>query len=325
MFSSLSNSMYRMGEGILAATVPHSKNNHRPHLIKGEGLFLILFILLTGQILVNFFSKSGDLLGYATNISKAAIISLTNNERASFGLQTLSENSALNNAAVLKAKDMFQKNYWAHYGPDGTSPWYFFGLVGYQYAAAGENLARDFATSEGVVNAWMNSPGHRANILNSNFTEIGVGVVNGNLQGEDTTLVVQLFGKPLRKATLSSVASNTSKPTGIPAKVGVQIESPNLSQGSSSEVAKPSNENLEPQSLTTPKKTYDVAALVKNTTESQKVTMILLLLVGVIFIIDSVVIFRKRHTRVGSHSFAHASIIFLLAISSLIYGWGTTL
>ena len=104
----------------------------------------------------------------------------------------------LTKAAALKADDMFSDNYWAHFAPDGTSPWYFYGKVGYSYTWAGENLARDFQTSAGVVAGWMASTaGHKENILNSNFTEVGVAVKNGVLQGEETTLVVQLFGKPV--------------------------------------------------------------------------------------------------------------------------------
>ena len=322
MFSSLFLGMDKVGEAILTATIPHHKNNHRPHLIKGEGLFLLLFVLLASQITVNFLTRSGDLLGYATNISSSVIISLTNSERKNAGLHVLSEKTPLDSAATLKAKDMFQKDYWAHYAPDGTSPWYFFGLVGYQYAAAGENLARDFATSEGVVNAWMDSPGHRANILNSSFTEIGVGVVNGNLQGEDTTLVVQLFGKPLQTAS-GAVGSSVQGSSGTPTKVEAGITLPNVEQEENPEVVTPKSEGLGTQ--TAQKKANDITALVKNTTDSQRVTIILLLLVGILFITDSFVIFRKRHVREGSHSFAHASIIILLAVSSLLYGWGTIL
>src|SRR3990172_5338206 len=252
MFSSISVGMDKVGEVILTATIPHHKNNHRPHLIKGEGLFLLLFVLLVSQITVNVLTKSGDLLGFATNISSSAIISLTNSERKNAGLQVLSEKTPLDSAASLKAKDMFQKDYWAHYAPDGTSPWYFFGLVGYQYAAAGENLARDFATSEGVVNAWMDSPGHKANILNSSFTEIGVSVVNGNLQGQDTTLVVQFFGKPLQTAS-GAAGSLTQGSSGTPTKVEAGITLPNEVQEENPEVVTPKSTGLGTQTQTAQK------------------------------------------------------------------------
>ena len=333
MFSSLLSNVDKLGDVILDSTIPHRRNNHRPYALQGQGLFLILVIIISSQITVNFFTKSGDLLGYATNITSSAIISLTNQERNNAGFSTLGQNPSLASAAVLKANDMLQKDYWAHFSPDGTSPWYFFGLVGYQYSAAGENLARDFATSSGVVNAWMVSSGHKANILNSSFTQIGVGVVNGNLQGNDTTLVVQLFGRPLNQAAVGATSSTSGGSlaiggsSAIPVKLDAEVGVPSSEQNSqSTEGTLAGSESLEP--VTASKSQLEnngVVTLVKNTTQSQRVTMILLLLVGALFATDSFVIFRKRHLRVGSHSFVHASVMFLLAISSFIYGWGNIL
>jgi hypothetical protein len=92
---------------------------------------------------------------------------------------------------------MFAKNYWSHFAPDGASPWDFINGSGYRYEYAGENLAKNFLFSQGVVDAWMNSPTHRENILKKNYTEVGYAIVNGVMNGEETTLVVQMFGTPL--------------------------------------------------------------------------------------------------------------------------------
>jgi len=91
---------------------------------------------------------------------------------------------------------MFDDNYWAHVSPSGREPWDFFDQQNYTYIYAGENLAKNFATSSGVIEGWMNSQGHRENLLNDNYTEIGIAAVNGQLEGEDTTLVVALYGRP---------------------------------------------------------------------------------------------------------------------------------
>jgi len=113
----------------------------------------------------------------------------------------------LASAAHQKAEDMFRKNYWSHYAPDGTTPWDFILGSGYKYEYAGENLAKNFLFSQGVVDAWMNSPSHRENILRSEYSEVGLAVVNGVLNGEQTTLVVQTFAKPL-----SSTMATTNNP-----------------------------------------------------------------------------------------------------------------
>ena len=93
--------------------------------------------------------------------------------------------------------DMFAKQYWAHVSADGKQPWDFISDAGYSYTVAGENLARDFQHADQVVEAWMASPTHKANILHEKYTEIGIAVVEGNLEGIETTLVVQMFGNPL--------------------------------------------------------------------------------------------------------------------------------
>lgn len=299
--------------GIINLTIPHHRNNHRPFLIRHQGLFAILVVFIITQFVANLSSGSPQVLGYATNISKSEIIKLTNNERNGAGLGALRENSTLNKAASLKAENMFKKDYWAHFAPDGTSPWYFFKLAGYQYSWAGENLARDFSTSGGVVAAWMASSGHKANIMNSNFTEIGVAVANGNLLGEDTTLVVQLFGKPIYGGG-SQATGNNSKPVKLNNNVVVPGEGESLSGdkidlGAESLAASDAN----------------ILSLIKNTSTSQRVTLALLLFVFALLVTDSFIIYKARHFRLGSHSLIHASVILLLIVSVLLYGKGIIL
>jgi len=176
---------------------PHSANNHRARILHPASLSLIVALFLVGQFFLNFFTLvSPSVLGYASNISPEKIIELTNQKRAELGLAPLVNNPLLNEVAQRKAADMFAFNYWAHVSPSGRDPWSFFKEVGYRYIYAGENLARDFMDSASVVEAWMNSPTHRDNIVNPHYKEIGVAVVNGTLNGVETTLVVQVFGTP---------------------------------------------------------------------------------------------------------------------------------
>src|SRR3990167_1053801 len=130
----------------------------------------------------------------AVTFSPVEIIKLTNTQRNQNGLATLIENKQLDQAAEAKASDMFVNDYWAHYSPQGKSPWNFINAAGYKYTFAGENLARDFDDANGVVVAWMNSPSHRSNMLDHNFREIGVAVADGKLSGREGILVVQMFG-----------------------------------------------------------------------------------------------------------------------------------
>lgn len=125
-----------------------------------------------------------------------SVIALTNEERSDKGLGSLKANALLNQAAQLKANDMAAKSYYAHVSPDGTVPPAWLNKVGYKYQAMGENLVVDRESSEQVVSAWMGSPSHRENMLNPQFTEIGIGIAHGRYKGMDTTYVVQMLARP---------------------------------------------------------------------------------------------------------------------------------
>jgi len=135
----------------------------------------------------------------ATDLTVRGIIERTNIERAQNGvLPALIENALLNRDAQMKVDDMFAKQYFEHVSPTGVGPSDLAQAVGYAYVTVGENLALgDFEGDAGVVTAWMNSPGHRANILNTHYREIGVAVGKGMYEGHMTWLAVQSFGLPL--------------------------------------------------------------------------------------------------------------------------------
>lgn len=175
--------------------LPHSHNNHKAKLLHHHSLLVLLGIFIMAQSALGITgSARPNVLGYASFIPPSAIIELTNKERLSAGLSALKENKLLDQAAAAKAADMFARNYWAHNAPDGTEPWSFVLNSGYSYLHAGENLARDFRDPSSVVTAWMNSSSHKANLISSKYQDIGVAVVDGKLDGVETTLVVQIFG-----------------------------------------------------------------------------------------------------------------------------------
>jgi len=197
------------------AVVPHKKNGYRPHLIRFYGLLTLIIVVVGLQLGYNG-AKTGDVLGLESNISITSLLNQTNVSRQEIGLKPLILNEKLNQAAYLKAQDMFFNQYWAHNSPAGIEPWKWFGDVGYNYNEAGENLAKNFTSTNAVMTAWLNSPEHKANIIKSSYEDMGFAVVSGELNKKPTSLVVALYGMPAEKAvdgasTSFSEASSTGQ------------------------------------------------------------------------------------------------------------------
>ncbi|MCL5411074.1 MAG: CAP domain-containing protein [Patescibacteria group bacterium] len=143
---------------------------------------------------------------FASAINTDNVLNLLNQERLERGLPKLVLDSDLDNAANLKSRDMVNRDYFEHFA-FGSTPWDFIKNSGYKYLYAGENLAMDFNTSEGMVNAWMNSPAHRENILNPEFRDVGVGIIKGefsdNKGNHNTIMVTNMFGR--KKPTIVKI------------------------------------------------------------------------------------------------------------------------
>lgn len=201
-----------MSKTVKKYLIPHKGNDHKPHLLRKESviaLAVIIVFLFTATSLLQYTlstTKAGSL--WALIIS-SVLIDLANQDRevTDGSLPTLTVNPLLVEAAQQKANDMVEKSYFAHTSPEGISPWYFISNTGYQFSFAGENLAVNFSDSDEVEQAWMNSPGHRANILNGNFTEIGIATAQGVYKGNQTTFVVQMFGRPAESPTIVALES----------------------------------------------------------------------------------------------------------------------
>ncbi len=153
------------------------------------------------------------LLSAPASFGAGDVIALINQARTTSGLATLLENNRLDTAATEKVEDMFSGQYFAHFAPNGTSPWDFFKRAEYSYAAAGENLALDFISADEAHAAFMNSPTHRANILNKNYAEVGVAVRQGEYQGRPAIMIAQYFGKP---KAVAAAPVGAAKPAAAP-------------------------------------------------------------------------------------------------------------
>lgn len=178
--------------------IPHERNNYHPHILSHRVLALLSVLVMTIKIAsISFVVLSPAATTLASAITNETIVSLANSARVGGGLSELTTSSLLSKAAQTKANDMLSRQYFSHNTPDGATPWSFIKAVGYSYTTAGENLAIDFTDADAVQTAWMNSPGHRANIMNKNFTQIGIGIAQGTFDNHQTIIVVQMFGTPL--------------------------------------------------------------------------------------------------------------------------------
>lgn len=299
--------------------VPHESNNQKAKILHPGNLLLIAIGLIGFQFILNFATRSfPQVLGYAANISPEEVIRLTNVERANHGLASLSANSTLSEAALAKGQDMLAKGYWAHFAPDGTTPWSFFLSFGYKYKYAGENLARDFSDAGSTVNAWMNSPTHRENILNPNYQEIGIGVVEGNLSGVDTTIIVQFFGAPLESANTTIIEVKAEKVTLAATSTASAL--PKVTA-----TPKPSLTPLPTPTPTPPvvieqvtDATGSSATFVSPFSSTKGVSLLTLGLILMLLSIDLIVVKRNKIVRTGGKNLAHIAFLGMILAVILI-------
>ncbi len=189
--------------------------HHPRHIRHTRKLHATRYLLVSAAVFMTVFgmaqlirSYSGHTLPYASEMSNDSLLQATNKERAANGLPLLNLDEQLMEAAQTKAADMVARDYWSHDTPDGSPPWTFLEAVRYRYLKAGENLAYGFKTSAGTVNGWMNSPSHKANMLDPIYTEVGFGYVNSNnyQHAGQQTVVVAMYGAP---ATIAGTTEST--------------------------------------------------------------------------------------------------------------------
>lgn len=280
---------------------PQRSNNHKAKVLHPSGLGVIIALLIVYQVAISAFPTiQPGILGYAANIPPSQVIELANQKRAENGLLPLTHNSTLSAAAQSKGVHMLEQNYWAHIAPDGTEPWKFFTDFNYNYRFAGENLARDFSNPNSAIDAWMASPTHRDNMLSEKYTEVGVAVVEGDLDGVDTTIIVQFFGVPFADVAPATVALSevpepalvvqpTAEPSAVPVAAVVQ------------------GGQTEPEQV-----------LVSPFSISRNVTLgVVGVLLGVVAI-DLIVISRKKLARISGRSFAHLAFLGMILAIILI-------
>jgi len=282
--------------------IPHHTNNHRSRVLHVDALaaYVLLFAVFNFGVRA-LHNSMPDILGYATDIRVEQLLAGTNAKRQSLGLPTLSLNSKLSAAAAGKAADMLEKNYWSHNSPTGSTPWDFINGAGYRYTVAGENLAKNFSTSQAVIDAWMASPTHKDNIVKSGYREIGFAIVNGKLNGEETTLVVQMFG-----ASNESIAAAVVTPTQAPiVQKALAVDEPApvevVPATAAATTMTAAGVTLRPR-INIPTMTRDIVFVFAG------------VLIGVL-ILDAWVISRRRIVRVAGHNIAHFLFLSVIIIA----------
>lgn len=273
---------------------PHLSNNFRAKLLHNSGIFAVIGIVLGLNIFLRLLDNTNlHILGFTSSITIDEVVRATNEQRLGEGLKPLSYSEKLADAARRKAANMFEENYWAHNSPSGKSPWVWFNSAGYSYVYAGENLAKDFGETSRLFSAWMASPTHKDNIVNPKYTEIGIAVVPGSLQGQETVLVVQLFGTP----RVGAVAPPVSSPA--PVKVA-EVQGATVT--------------LPPVS---PKPDPEPQALVNQFSLSKIASLVTTALFIIVLVIDLVIADSKKISRRVGNNWAHLIFInfILLAIT----------
>jgi uncharacterized protein YkwD len=221
--------MHRVRKTLKKYFIPHEENDHKPHILRWQAVAFVIVIAIGVESALLYGSSSlapnSELFGI---IVANALIDQTNQNRIANGDVALTISPLLEAAAQEKANDMVANNYFAHTSPSGVTPWYWFENVGYNFTFAGENLAVNFSDSQDVTNAWMNSPEHRANILDSDFTQIGMATATGTYEGHPAVYVVELFGTPAPAAPPAEPIAfvNSASAAGTPSAPTHPVSSP---------------------------------------------------------------------------------------------------
>lgn len=281
--------------------IPHRDTHKKAHLLSLEALavYIVLFLALQLSFSLVNIVKPG-ILGVASNIQKEEIIRLTNQERAKIGLGLMSENQALDGAALAKAQNMFAENYWAHFSPSGKDPWSFMSASGYNFSFAGENLAKNFSDNQSVVTAWMNSPTHRENMVNPKYKDIGVAVLDGTLNGQRTTLVVQMF------ATTENLASLPNSPPTV-----------NVAGQSHSVATQETPVNTLPVVANLGNVPAEEEILIDQFKITKSVGLGLISLMVILLAIDLIILRKRGVFRITSYHLAHMAILGVAAAALL--------
>jgi len=174
--------------------IPHDGNGNKPKILRAKSLAIIVIVLFALKVTVTgyLFFIYPDQARMAQQMT-TEILKLTNQDRLDSNLAPLSLNSVLSVSALAKAENMIMNDYFAHHSPDGKKPWDWISRDKYAYLFVGENLAMNFSSAQSAHQALMQSPSHKKNIMNAKYSDVGLAVVSGEINGQRTNVLVELF------------------------------------------------------------------------------------------------------------------------------------
>lgn len=175
--------------------IPHDGNDHKPKILRTKSLaIIVLSVFLIKAAVTGYLFFIYPNQARMTEIITKQILELINKDRISNNMPALSTNPVLSEAALAKAQDMLDYDYFAHKSLDGRMPWDWIDRGEYAYLFVGENLAMNFSSAAAAHNALMQSETHKKNILNNKYADIGLAVLPGELNNKQTNVLVQMFG-----------------------------------------------------------------------------------------------------------------------------------
>jgi len=319
-------------------------NNYKPPVLSYKALTIYGILMLLLRLLLDTMPASG------AAVESGTLMQLINQERSSRNLTVLIAHSSLVKASAEKSQDMIDRDYFAHVDPDGNYVWYRIANAGYgAYKTLGENLAVDFTTSEGMIQAWLDSPTHRANLLQTDFRDQGLTALYGDYQGRFTNLTASLFGaKVAGQTTPPPPPAPLPTPVGTPTPVGAPPPAP-TPKPAPAPAPKPAPSPVpapKPQPAPAPAPTpvpvatapaptpqpaeesplAETQQIIKNLPRSFTVSRIVFTIFGLFFFlilsIDTVIIYYHEATVGKSHSSYHLfTLLIMMLISTLIWWW----
>ncbi len=286
--------------------IPNIGNDHQPKALRARSLIVYVLII----IFIKVFVTGALFLTYPTPAEMTAVIAskmfeLTNESRAAAGLGPLRLDETLTKTAQQKGEDMIARGYFAHDTPEGKKPWQWIARADYDYVYAGENLAMDFTSAEAIENAFMQSPGHKKNILNSKYQDVGIAVISGEMNGSPTDLLVVFFGTRRQNLVAAEPTAGAPKTAKNPA-----AEIKNLEPTVMGEALTEQSENIIVVGQTAPEKQNFVSLAVEY---SNIIFIAFLIFVTLSLIVNIFVKIRIQHAPLILQS-----IVVIALISSMI-------
>ena len=201
--------------------IPHEGNGHKPKFLRARSLtILVLSLLLLKAGVVGYLFLSYPQDAHMSEEIVRRVFELINQDRAAGNVGTLGIQPVLTASAQAKADDMVAEDYFSHYSPDGRKPWDFIDRGEYPYIYVGENLAMNFTSAESVHRALMASESHKKNIMNPRYSDIGLAMVSGMINGKETNILVEMFGA---EKTALAAAPAKSAPPAAPSPSDLEI------------------------------------------------------------------------------------------------------